>query len=200
MKKLLLLALLCAAGTVKSYGQIGLQVSYVAPTGGEQYILKRTVGVEVVANAVTDLDERLSVLGSIGIYYYRPTADTFRTISIHNSTIIPSTQAVNYAMAFPITLALEYRFLKTPLSPMVGAEASFYVVEWSDASQTAQSVELSPSSETYWTTGVAPRAGVSYLVNEDLLITAGVVRTYGIIGTMAPQLYFRTFVRAIHSF
>jgi hypothetical protein len=202
MKKLFLAAFLCLLFSGGLRAQVGVQVSYIAPTGGYQYILKRTVGAELLLPTIKDLDEQLNFFLSAGIYFYRPTADTFRTVTITTETgrgpVIPSTQVIRYAIAIPLGFSTEYRFIDGPLSPMAGAEADFYLVELNMITNSAYI--SSSGSETYWTTGITPKAGVAYHWNDEWLFTAGIGRSFGIIGIVHPQVHFKTFIRAIRTF
>jgi hypothetical protein len=106
MKKLLVLAAVCLSLCSEVSAQ-GIQVSYIAPTSGLNYILKRTVGFEAVLPALNGIEEQFNVFLSAGVYFYRPTADTFRTVTITNESgrgpVIPSTQAIKYVIAVPLS-------------------------------------------------------------------------------------------------
>lgn len=202
MKKLLILVLLSFFSASGLRAQLGAQLSYVVPQGILSHVVKPTVGVEFNGLAYNEMDDQLNLFVGAGIYYYRPTTDTFRVLSKSDEDTGPKLVAeemvIRHFIVVPLSLSLEYKFLEGPLSPMAGVEANLFLGEVNAVIHSQHVNFAGPQAYIY--VGATPKAGVVYQLNDEWQLTAGMARSIGLFGVFYSQVYNKPFVRCIHSF
>jgi hypothetical protein len=198
-----LLTVLC---TSRLSAQSAMQVSYIVPAKGLEYLYKRTVGVEFLMMGFGIDDENKFGFGaSGGFYYFKPTAPAFNTVTYTNAAgrgpLIGSTKSVNRVIMIPLSVVTEYRFLKGKIfTPIAGLDLNLNLVDYS-GTHIIPGV-ISEGEEIFGATvGLTPRAGVTWFIKQDMNLTAHFGRELGITGMeIEPQTYNKSLLRLMYSF
>ena len=195
MKKLYLLifGIIFFSGIGKINAQFGVDLSYIGPVGRSAYLLKPAVGID--ARFVSgDMDSKLRGCFSLGYYGFTPTQDTFPTVTLESGgayALIPGHEVIKSYGVVPIGFGVEYRPLKTKLSPVFGLEGYFYVIDISYHSD-VQNVIDEDNETTEWEFAIMPKIGLSYKLNDKWLVSARIGYSLGIAGTVDTQSYWKT--------
>jgi hypothetical protein len=203
MKRIAVLAFLILAGGVPLLAQTGVQVSYLSPQSGLQYRLKPTVGVQVFQGLRPKMDGHFRLFVSAGFSSSRPLPDTFR-IYYYDRELIrggvkPAWQVVRSVVAVPVAFSLEYNFLEKRTSPMAGMDVSLTAVVITHDYRLSSST-VTGQKDDFWMTGFTPKVGVNYNVNQHLVLTGGMGRTFGQKGALFSQTHLQTFLRGVYYF
>jgi hypothetical protein len=196
MKKIIFPAVfLVILVTNKASAQYGFQMSYIGLSGTYAYIFKPAAGFEL--NFKTgDIDSRVRGSFSIGYYNMLPTQDTFSSYTIRGgsgTTLLPGNYTVKNYSVVPIGFGVEYHPFDSKLSPYIGLDGYFYVIDYSYHEYYYSFID-EDNEETLWQVGIVPKIGLSYKINDNWLISAGIGLSIGITGTADTQSYTKTFL------
>jgi len=201
MKKIYLILVLLSffAGMGRSSAQIGVDISYIGPVGPPAYYLKPTVGIEARVLSGNE-DSKFRACISVGYYGFKPTQDTFPTVTVESggaNALLPGHEVIKSYSVVPIGFGAEYRPFKSRLSPVIGLEGYFYLIDFAYHND-VQTLINEENESTEWEVAIMPKLGLSYKVSDKLLLSARLGYSIGLTGTVDTQTYWKTSVGFIY--
>jgi len=181
------------------YAQVGAEISYIGPVGYPAYFFKPSLGLEVKWLS-GDEDSKIRACMSIGYYSFKPTQDTFPTITVASggmNALLPGHEVIKTYAVVPIGFGAEYRPLETKLSPVIGLMGYFYVIDLAYHSD-VQTLIDEDSESAEWELAVMPKLGLSYKLSDNWLLSASLGYSLGITGTVDTQSYWKTSIGVMY--
>jgi hypothetical protein len=202
-RKLITLLIIVLLGKVYSLNaQVVAQFSYIGPVGETAYLVKPSIGVELIAKPSFGSTNHLRFNIGVGYHGMQPTKDTFKTYTIqggNGSAFLPSYEVIRSYSVVPFSFGAEYKLLNTNFSPFIGIDGNFFVINM-DYHNHIETVMDEDGSDLYWELGVLPKIGVTYNINNAIQLYAGVGYSLGIVGTTDTQAYWKTFLSVGYKF
>jgi len=166
--------LLFVTGCGCAFAQYGIQLSYIAPDGNNVYIFKPAVEMELKYTTGTiDTSSRVRFSFSIGYYKLNPTQDTFPYYKVSNAKLYPGYDIVKNYSVVPIGAGVEYHPFEGKLTPFVGMDLDFFLINYSYHTYIETQFDNS-RNETDVALSAIPKIGISYQAGQNWLISAGI--------------------------
>ncbi len=211
IKRITFLLFLCC---LQAHAQlnVGLQGSYIAPLGDMKYILKPAAGIELKFTD-GDMDKRLKLGFSVGFMGFKPTQDTFRIygtqsggtyngLQVNGTLLQPGYEHIyNYRIGY-VGICSDYKILKTKLSPTVGLDFYAYIADLNEdyAVEGQISVNGQYENETTYAFSIMPKAGLSYELNDQFLLTTGCGRNMTFYASESLTAFWKTYIGVMYYF
>jgi len=165
---------------IQTQAQIGVQLSYLYPNREYDfgYVLKPTVGISITTNI--PIGKKFSIGASAGFYPFKTRQDTFKTVTYKddggNITILPGYDKFknNSYYMIPFFITSEYKFLKKPLSPMVGFDVGMQYITYTHDYATVTLNITSNEQENFLSFDMFPKVGIVYNYNKKVSFTFGI--------------------------
>lgn len=183
-------------GYGNALAQFGVQVSYIAPDGSNIYVFKPSIGVEIkYTTGGLDTNSRARFGFSVGYYKMNPTQDTFPNYKVANNKLWPGYDVVKDYSVVPIGAGIEYHPFEGKLTPYVGMDVDFFIINFSYHSyvETQYNDDRTVSD---WALGAMPKIGITYQSGQNWVISAGIGYSLQIAGSSGvnSQSYLKPFI------
>ena len=124
MKKQILIGILFFALGHLGFSQIGINVSYIKPSGDLFIIYKPSVGLDF-RYIYVNKENRFRVGVSAGVFVLKPRFESYDSYIVeHSQTKILYPSKIEYGNFFsvPLSMFMNYKILDSKISPVVGSD------------------------------------------------------------------------------
>ncbi len=181
---------------INANAQYGVQLSYIAPDGNNIYIFKPAVGMELkYTTGTNDTSSRVRFAFSIGYYKMNPTQDTFSNYQVTNGKLYPGYDIVKNYSVIPIGAGVEYHPFEGKLTPYIGMDLDFFVINYSYHSYVEAQYDDN-KNETDLAISAIPKIGLTYQIGHNWLISAGIGYSIEIASSsnVNSQSYYKSYL------
>ena len=195
-KNLPIIVILVILGITTASAQYGIQLSYIAPDGTSAYIFKPAVGIELkYTTGAIDTNSRVRFDFSIGYYKLSPTQDSFSNYQVVNAKLYPGYDIIKNYSVIPIEAGVEYHPFAGKLTPFVGINLDFSVINYAYHSYVESQYDNN-TNETDLQFSAIPKIGLSYQVGHSWLISGGIGYSLPIAGSanVNSQSYWKSYL------
>ncbi len=189
------LILLFPGFMARGLAQAGLQLSYMDPVGTAAYSLKRGMGAEFMYSA-NEIDSRWKFSGYLGFFSYKTTQDTFPLQGMlygQTTALLPGYEVISKYQSMSCGFGAVYKLLNKKLSPIIGMDGYLTFVSMSYHRYVETLIDETFSNEMQWQFAIFPKAGVSYQMNDNWLLNAGIGRNMG-FGSTGSQAFWKSYI------
>ncbi|MFA6923378.1 MAG: hypothetical protein WC223_03900 [Bacteroidales bacterium] len=176
--------------------QIGLQLSYIKPSGLYGYYFKPSLGTELFYK-FHDYEEKFNMGLSLGFYKPKPRLDTFPDYNIQYSngtyTLLPGYMIYKNYFFISIGIISEYKFLDTKLTPLVGLDVNvnMHNFDYENYIETAKDIGYSGEQVEI---AIVPRIGIKYELEKTWVFSAGIGKSMGYVSNNSKQSYWKPYI------
>lgn len=209
MKNNLLLALLLVlliglgTGSVLSQTALGLRTSYIKHSGDLGYLLKPTIGYELIVGDWS-FGDHFYYSGSVGAMFLNTRVDTLHNGSFDHSSSVsiltPGYIVYSNMTEFTFGINLEYRFLEGPFRPLIGNDIYVSILEMDYNSYVPGGGTNSVSNELVGIYTIMPRIGAIYEINDSFVAQAGFGKMIGFDHRFDTYQYWKIYVGLNYTF
>jgi hypothetical protein len=186
-----------------SWSQVGLRLSYMKHSGDYGYLMKPAIGYELLC-ATSEIDSRFPIGGGLGFNILETWQDTIYYAALQDDysghiTFIPSYLTYDKCWTFWMTFNFGFKVLDRKLSPVAGAELNVNLISYNYERHVPG--WLSEEGNDYTcSVGFLPYIGVSYNLNDFLLLNLGFGKNLSTDFKGSNFNYWKTYVSAFYYF